>query len=310
MKAPVAFLIFNRPDCTARVFEAIRAARPPVLLVVADGPRPDHPGEAERCAATRRIVDEGVDWPCRILRNYADTNLGCRRRVSSGLTWVFEQVEEAIILEDDCLPHATFFGYCEELLTYYRTDTRVMAVCGSCFLEGKSDTSPSPYTFSRYCFIWGWATWRRAWSYYDVNMSAWPALRERGALSEVFEDRAVAAHWSRVFDQTHAGEVDTWDHQWSLACLAQNGLSILPSVNLIDNIGFGADATHTAGDRWAPGLHPEGIALPLSHPPEMLRAAAADRWRERQFLVSPTRWALAVRKLARLFRSVGALMQK
>jgi hypothetical protein len=159
VNTPIAFFIFNRPDTTARVFEAIRQAQPSKLLVVADGPRSTRPGEAEKCAATRAIIDQ-VDWECEVLTNYSDVNLGCRHRVSSGLDWVFEQVEEAIILEDDCLPHPTFFRFCEELLEWYRHDHRIVAISGDNFQNGHQSGEFS-YYFSRYVHIWGWATWRR-----------------------------------------------------------------------------------------------------------------------------------------------------
>ena len=177
MKTPVAFIIFNRPDTTKRVFEAIRQAKPPKLFVIADGSRSDRLGEAEKCAATRAIID-GVDWECEILTNYSDVNLGCKIRVSSGLDWVFSEVEEAIILEDDCLPHPSFFAFCEELLEKYRNDSRIMQICGSNVLKDQVNIDDS-YYFSKYGPIWGWASWRRAWQEYDVDMKLWAEVKKR-----------------------------------------------------------------------------------------------------------------------------------
>src|SRR5512139_3287315 len=171
LKTPVAFIIFNRPDTAERVFAEIAKARPPKLLVVADGPRANRSGEAEKCAATRAIIDR-VDWDCEVLTNFSDTNLGCKNRVSSGIDWVFEQVPEAIILEDDCLPHPTFFRFCEELLERYRDDERIGMISGDNFQLGQKRTDAS-YYFSRYNHIWGWASWRRAWRHYDREASAW-----------------------------------------------------------------------------------------------------------------------------------------
>ena len=150
---PVAFIIFNRPDTTKRVFAEIAKARPPKLLVIADGPRADHPADVEKCAAVRAIID-GVDWDCEVLKNYSDVNLGCKRRVSSGLDWVFDTVEEAIILEDDCLPHPTFFRFCEEMLEKYRDDKRIAMISGDNLQFGRKRTGYS-YYFSRYPHIWG-----------------------------------------------------------------------------------------------------------------------------------------------------------
>lgn len=277
LQTPVAFLIFNRPDTTARVFEEIRRARPPKLLVVADGPRSDHPGEAEKCAAARAIVEQ-VDWPCEVLKNYAETNLGCKQCVSSGLDWVFQRVEEAIILEDDCLPHPTFFRFCEELLDRYRLEPSVIMISGNYFL-GRNHRPTGSYFFSRYTHIWGWASWRRAWQQYDREMSQWPSLRETDWLMQVGDGhRDFQVWWTKIFQATHAGKIDTWDYQWQFSSWVQNGLTILPSRNLVKNIGFGDDSTHTKSGGWIGRLPLESISFPLEHPKEIARDRVADRW--------------------------------
>ncbi len=274
LNTPVAFLIFNRPDTTAMVFEAIRQARPPQLLVVADGPRANRPEEEPLCQATRAVI-EGVDWPCEVLTNYSDVNLGCKTRVSSGLDWVFSNVDEAIILEDDCLPHPTFFRFCEELLERYRDDDRVMMIAGTNKLFGRRSISTS-YYFSRYVHVWGWASWKRAWKYYDVGMKAWPEIRDGGSLNGIFREKRVARYWHRMFERVYHGGVDTWDYQWTFACLIQNGVTILPNVNLISNIGFGSMATHTQGRSVYAGMKTESMLFPLKHPVSLIRDEQAD----------------------------------
>jgi hypothetical protein len=244
LKSAVAILIFNRPDTTARVFEAIRQARPPRLLVVADGPRADRPAEAELCAATRAIVEQ-VDWPCSVQRNYSPTNLGCRERVASGLEWVFGQVEEAIILEDDCLPEASFFPFCQQLLERYRHDERIMMIGGTNYLLDRLQIRES-YFFSRYYPIWGWASWRRAWKKYDLAMGDWPRLKSQGQLRSFYSQGFMRSHVARMFDAAYHGRINTWDIQWFYSCLFNNGLSLIPRVNLISNIGL--VGTHTSGD--------------------------------------------------------------
>ena len=190
LKTPVAFIIFKRPEETQRVFAEIRKVKPPKLLVVADGPRPDKPGEDRQCAAARAIIEQ-VDWECEVLQNYADRNLGCRLRVSSGLDWVFDTVEEAIIIEDDCLPHPTFFRFAEELLERYRDDSRIMSISGQNVQFGRKRTDYS-YYFSRYNHCWSWASWRRAWQYYDVEMKIWPKIRDSSFLKNILVDsRAI-----------------------------------------------------------------------------------------------------------------------
>jgi hypothetical protein len=274
-KTAVAFLIFNRPETTARVFEAIRGARPPKLLVVADGPRADKPGEAERCAAVRRIID-GVDWPCEVLKNYSDTNLGCKRRVSSGLDWVFSTVDDAIVLEDDCLPHPTFFPFCEELLDRYRNDERIAQIGGSNFQFGKKRT-PYSYYFSIFNHIWGWASWRRAWRSYDLEMTCWPEVRDSEWLRDFTNDASGVKFWYRNFQRAYQGEIDTWDYQWTFSCWLQRRLTVLPNVNLVSNLGFFQEATHTKSNRSRLANIPtKPVQFPLVHPPYIARSVEAD----------------------------------
>lgn len=298
LNTPVAMLIFNRPETTARVFARVREVKPPVLLVVADGPRATRPDEAERCAATRSVVAR-VDWNCRVMTNYSEVNLGCKRRVSSGLDWVFNTVEEAIVLEDDCLPHPSFFRYCEELLARYREDTRIMAVSGDNFqLERRHSTYS--YYFSRYNHVWGWASWRRAWQHYDVNMRLWPEVRDGGWLKGVLQDSRRVAYWTEIFDLVYSGKIDTWDYQWTFANWIQNGLAVLPSVNLVSNIGFGQSATHTSGTSVFADLPVKEMRFPLNPPPFVMRDHAADRHTD-HLMFSPSFISRAKLKLKRAF---------
>ena len=278
MRTPVAFIIFNRPDLTERVFATIARARPDKLFVIADGPRPGFDGDLERCAAARAIVEK-VDWPCDVSRNYSEINLGCARRCATGLQWVFEQVDEAIILEDDCMPAPAFFPYCEELLARYCSDERVMHISGNQLVPPRSPT-PFSYSFSRYPLSWGWATWRRAFRHYDYQIALWPRLRESRWLSDMLggDERAVAL-WTRIFD-VHFASIDnvtTWDFQWVFACWVQSGLCILPNVNLVSNLGFGAGASHTtnATDRLA-NLPAGELRFPLRHPDHLVRDMERD----------------------------------
>lgn len=262
MKTPVAFIIFKRPDTTKQVFEAIRQAKPPKLLVIADGARENQPEEAEKCAATRAIIDR-VDWDCEVLKNFADENMGCRNRVSSGLDWVFETVEEAIILEDDCVPNPSFFIFCEELLEKYRDDRRIMTICGTNVLgEWKSDLQS--YFFSSYYSCWGWATWKRAWNYYDVEMKLWsnPDIKKR--VREILANDQQYRIWKKLFDNVR--QADTWDFQWFLSYILQSGLVIIPSVNLVSNIGFSAEATHTKEKDIRANLTSNTMSFPLKEP--------------------------------------------
>lgn len=242
LKTPVALVIFNRPDKTRKVFETIRQVKPPKLFVIADGQRENRPGEADKCAAARAIA-EGIDWECELFRNYSDINMGAGKRVSSGISWVFDQVDEAIILEDDCLPDSTFFRFCSDLLERYRNDKRIMMISGTNSLEEWRSDSQS-YHFSFYGSPWGWATWKRAWRYYDNEMTSWQQA-SWGKIARLLSAKDEIEHLQRTFHGVAGRTADIWDCQWTFCRLLHAGLSAVPSVNLVSNIGFGRDATHT-----------------------------------------------------------------
>ena len=272
LDTPVAFLIFNRPDVTKKVFESIRQAKPKKLLVVADGAR--FPEEVEKCQQTRAIIND-VDWDCEVLTNFSETNIGCRKRVSSGLYWVFSEVEEAIILEDDCLPTPSFFYFCQTLLERYRDDERIMHISGDNFQKGQSRSKYS-YYFSKYTPIWGWATWRRAWQHYDVEIKTWSEYKKSGVFDSLFSDCHEQSYWTNIFDQSFNNFVDTWDHQWLYTCWSQNGLSIIPDCNMVSNLGFGIDATHTVSKDDPKAKLPVFDIWEIQHPPYITQNYQAD----------------------------------
>jgi hypothetical protein len=265
MKTPIALFIFNRSDTTAKVFTAIRQAQPAQLFVVADGPRPDQPTDQEKCAEARAIIDQ-VDWPCQVYKNFTEVNLGCKKRMLTGLNWVFEQVEEAIILEDDCLPHPSFFQFCEELLKKYRYDSRVGIISGQNSLLGYQRNTDS-YYFAQIPYIWGWATWRSRWQLYDFNMSLWPEARDGKWLKDIFKENTVAESWLSTFEHNYTGFFNAWDYQLTFTSLINNWLNPTANVNLVTNIGFGEGATNTSetGSIFA-DLAAQEISFPLQHP--------------------------------------------
>jgi hypothetical protein len=240
---PILFIIFNRPDTTARVFERIRAVKPPRLFVSADGPRPQKIGEAERCMQARALIKQ-VDWECDVQTHFSENNLGCKIGVSSAITWFFDHVEEGIILEDDCCPDISFFHFCETLLDYYRNDERIMHIGGANFQDGKTRGRGS-YYFSAINHIWGWASWKRAWDQYDVNIRSFPQIKKENLIFSLFPESSMQQFWLKKFEIAYNQGVDTWDIQWQYAMSTNNGLAIVPNKNLVSNIGFTADATHT-----------------------------------------------------------------
>jgi hypothetical protein len=277
MQTAVLFLVFNRPDTTCQVFEAIRRARPVRLYIAADGPR-DRLGEKELCEEVRHIAT-AVDWPCEVSTLFQEVNLGCKHAVSDGITWFFQHEEAGIILEDDCLPHESWFPFAQELLDRYRDDERIMNISAQHF-HRDAHTPLHSYFFSRCNSCWGWASWRRAWAHYDRDMKLWPALRHTDWLLHIGDGSELFRRfWTRTFDMCHAGKIDTWDYQWKFSCWAQSGLAILPANNLVTNIGFGANATHTKSrDGINDGLPLEKMEYPLIHPNYMVRDVVTDRW--------------------------------
>lgn len=282
MKSPVLLLVFNRADTTAKVLDAIRQARPARLYVAADGPRDGRNGEAAQCEETRRVATQ-VDWPCEVRTLFRPHNLGCRAAVSSAITWFFEHEEQGVILEDDCLPEPAFFAYCDELLDRYRDDERVTSVSGDNFLPATvRDALGESYYFSVFNHIWGWATWRRAWKGYDVNMRDWSQESGKALLKQVFPRNAPLRRiWLGTLNRVASGEIGTWDYQWVYHCWKRGGLTCLPAVNLVSNIGFDERATHTVdGNSQLAGLATQSLTWPLKHPAAVCQQRTADRWSE------------------------------
>ena len=274
LTTPVALLIYNRPHLTQRVFAEIAKARPQTLFVVADGARSDHPDDVARIAATRRIIDS-VDWPCEVLKNYSQVNMGCKHRISTGLEWIFGTVEDAIILEDDCLPDPTFFRFGHELLDYYRYDERVVSISGSNYQHGQSRTAHG-YYFSKYFHCSGWASWRRVWKHFDPDMKSWPNFQAAGGLQDLADNWWEADYWTRMFNSAFEGTLDSWACPWFFACWAQRGLTVIPNVNLISNIGYGDGATHTQKANQKVANLPTRSIDDINHPPFVVRNREAD----------------------------------
>jgi len=270
------FLVFNRPDTTAQVFEEIRKAEPPRLYIAADGPRANREGEAEKVAKVRKIVTE-VDWPCEVKTLFREENLGCKQAVSGGIDWFFEHEEQGIILEDDCLPHQDFFYFCDELLRLYALDDRVSVITGNNFQDGIKRGEAS-YYFSKYNHIWGWATWRHEWQHYQSELLFWPEWSQTNDWLEMIQDPIERNYWSQIFEQMYAGKIDTWDYPWTASIWYNGGLTATPNVNLVSNIGFGPDATHTKSVGSSLIAKSTGAIGILEHPAEIVHDKDADRY--------------------------------
>jgi hypothetical protein len=245
LNTPVLFLIYRRSDTAKKVFEEIKKARPKKLFIAADGPKE---GEEEKCQRARDIVMNNIDWECKVKTLFRDKNLGCKYAVSGAIDWFFHNVEEGIILEDDTLPNQSFFRFCEELLERYRDDERIMHISGYNHF-GELKNYKYSYVFSKYTPIWGWATWRRAWQFYDVNISTYPQFKEEGQIYNIFRTERERKHRIKILDKLYNNKIDTWDYQWNYCVRINNGLSIIPVKNLVSNLGLSGESTHTKEDK-------------------------------------------------------------
>lgn len=297
---PVLLLAFNRPDTTRVVIDALRAARPARVFFAVDGPRKGKDGEPAAVAAVQALASS-LDWDCEVRTLFRENNLGCKLAVSQAISWFFSEVESGIILEDDCVAHASFFRFAAELLERYRDDQRIMMISGDNFQKGRRGTGYS-YYFSRYTHIWGWATWRRAWQRYDHRMTAWPGLRHGGWLTDILGERSAVDYWTRIFDDTHGERNTSWAYRWMFSAWSQGGLTVLPGVNLVSNIGFGEEATHTLRhDAFMAALGVEEMVFPLKHPPHVIRDERADAYSQRHlFSSSPGLWQRVAGRAARM----------
>ena len=244
MDVAVLFIVFNRPFHTQRVFKKIKEAAPKRLIIAADGPRRDYPADETSCNQVRKIVSD-IQWPCEVLYLFRQENLGCKLALSDAITWFFKHVEQGIILEDDCLPVSSFFYFCSDMLERYKNDPHIFQITGNNFQQGISRGAGS-YYFSKYAHIWGWATWKRAWDYYDLELSNWPLFRMRKEYQAFFASEAEKKYWTKKLDHYYNNpeKADYWSLQWQFACWQQGGAIVTPQKNLVTNIGFGS-GTHT-----------------------------------------------------------------
>lgn len=274
LSTPILFTIFNRPDTTKIVFEKIRQIQPKYLYIAADGPRNDDTQDIRLSNECRNIINQ-IDWDCELHTLFRNENLGCKMAISSAIDWFFENVELGIILEDDCVPDLSFFPFCGDLLNYYKDDKRVGLISGSNFYSDAIKNFYS-YYFSKYSFIWGWATWKRTWELYDVNMKLWPEIQQRKYLNTILSDKRTVIYWNNIFDATFQNRINTWDHQLTFSMFIQNLVSIIPKVNLVSNIGFNSDATHTKKENNLSNFPVSHIDFPLKKPKYIIKDNNAD----------------------------------
>lgn len=273
-RSAVLFLIFNRPDTTRQVFDQIRKARPRKLYVACDGPRADRPQDKALCDATRSIIS-GVDWECEVHTLFRKHNLGCKASVSSALDWFFLHEEEGIILEDDCVPAVSFFNFCDTLLEKYRDDSRIRHISGGNYQLGKKWGDAS-YYFSNLTHAWGWASWRRVWKDYDKNLQKYSVADFTGQIRNIFDDDVIVECWVRIFSEVKSGKINSWAYPLTFINFFNNSLSIIPNVNLINNIGFDNTATHTTSSDYVYAHMQTDDIREITHPKIIIPQRGAD----------------------------------
>ncbi len=244
-KLPILLLIFNRPDSIKKVIKVLKKLKPIKVYVSADGPRDGNFLDYNLCRESREEI-LNIDWECKIAKNYSNFNLGCRDAVSKGITWFFKKEELGIILEDDCIPNLDFFKFCEMNLKKYRNNKKIGCITGNNFL--KKSNIKDTYYFSRYPHCWGWATWSRAWEKYKKNITYWPNLRQKKFINKIFFKKIEQKYWTKILNSTYDRKIDSWAYPWSLCLWKNDMLTITPKFNLVKNIGFGKNATHTVSD--------------------------------------------------------------
>ncbi len=273
---PILLIIFNRPEMVRQIAGRLAAISPIKVYIASDGPRSHIPGELEKVRSSRDTAIKLLIDNCYIDTLFQNNNLGCKKAVQTAIDWFFKNEPEGIILEDDCLPDESFFPYCAYLLDHYRDDSRIGIISGDNFQFGGLKLESS-YYFSRYAHVWGWASWRRVWKFYRSDSQFWEEMKAEKLLHNVFNSWKTRSYWENILRRVYNNRIDTWDYQLNLSLWSQNMLSIIPACNMVTNIGFDNDATHTKNDNIFSRVESTSMQFPLIHPKYAIRNSKADR---------------------------------
>ena len=302
-ETPVLFLLFNRPEMTAKTFSAIKQIQPVTLYVSADGPRKDHPTDEYNCAEVRRIIQEGVDWDCDLHMLFRDQNVGCGEAINSGISWFFKDVAEGIIIEDDCLPHQDFFTFCDLLLERYRDDDNVFMISGNSVPKEYGKTLETDYCFTAVPSAWGWATWRRSWEKYDFKLNNLDHFKEKNIIESIFTPKLYRRYWLEYFDEIKRNKINNWDYQLAFTSFNNRGVCIRPKVNLISNLG-----TTLSNGTVVSTYDDEGLTI-VKHPKIVSPDSQADKI-IMQTLTSPIHRAKSLLKKLGWFYLIKKVLKK
>lgn len=282
LTTPVVLFFFLRVDSTMAVLSEIRKAKPEKIYLVGEGHRPERIGEEQKVLALRTLVESSIDWDCQVFKNYVPEDIGAGKRISSGISWVFETENKAIFLEDDVIPSQSFFRYCQEMLTYYENDRRIMAISGNNPIPNYSFSGD--YTFSFTPLIWGWATWRRAWQNYDFNVKKWPEVKKNHSIEKLFPNRIFYQYRVMEFDNAYRGITYTWDYQFAFHALINSGLCVVPKMNMVKNVGMGPDATNNKSKVNTTMGEANEIEFPIQFKNEVIRDFGYDEYYFKHFI--------------------------
>jgi hypothetical protein len=283
MKTPVVLIIYHRPEMVANIIGSLRTVKPSKIFVIADGPK--NRKDKQKCEETRELI-KLINWECKIYKNYSSKNLGLRKRVVSGLNWVFSKVDRVIILEDDLVIHKDFYKFCEQMLERYKNNSDIISIAGNNFIFGKHRIKAS-YFFSRYTYSWGWATWRSRWKLYKDNMNDWPRLKRQGSLKSVIKGSWRYIYWTKIFDLTYRRIIDSWAYCFMYTSFVHKKYTVVPIVNLVSNVGAGKSATHTSVKSKALYVDIQNLAFPLKHPKKVEQDLVADSITEKTLYFTP-----------------------
>ena len=285
-KIPVLFLIYNRPETTREVFNTIKQYRPLELYIASDGPNENKFDDKKWVSNTIRITSE-IGWKCRVKRLHRNKHLGCKKAVSGAINWFFDNIERGIVLEDDTLPEKSFFDFAQAMLSKYGNDEKIMHIGGNNF-QPRKNKIPGGYYFSKYAHVWGWASWRRAWKYYSADLDGWEKKENQKKIAEHSTSFWEKHYWEAIFNAVYQGKIDTWDYQWLYSIWKKGGVSICPGVNLVRNIGFGKNATHTKKINDLIDIDSQKIQFPLKSPPRYVLKNIYDEYTTKNiFKASP-----------------------
>ena len=302
LDTPILLILFNRPDHTKEVIRTIRKVRPRRVYLAADGPRPGKPEDLEKCEATRKVALEHIDWECEVKTRFQAQNLGCGQNPSQAISWMLEEEPYGIILEDDCIPNESFFWFCEYFLKKFEDDERIWMVSGT-NMNQQWKPEQWDYFFSLIGSTWGWATWRRAWKHYDYHMADWANPQVQELMKNMLEPlvyKVISMEYQYTYEGYYKGSV--WDFQWNFMRMMNNGLTVMPAYNLVSNVGFGEEATHTKGEGKIARIPREELSFPLRENPIFIPDFEFDR--VISFADDQRLWNRATRKINTLVQKV------